>query len=59
MKIWDANSFEVLQRLENTEKVGHRHSVNKLLWLSGNDILLSAGDDRSIVAWELQNAALL
>ena len=59
VKIWDANSFEVLQRLENTEKEGHRHSINKLLWLSEIDILLSAGDDRSIVAWELQNAAML
>lgn len=59
VKIWDSNSFDVLQRLENTEKEGHRHSINKLLWLQGSDILLSAGDDRSILSWELQKAALL
>ena len=59
VKIWNASNFTVEQRLENTEKEGHRHSVNKVLWLPDSDLLLSAGDDRSILAWDFQKEAMV
>ena len=34
-------------------KGGHRHSVNTLLWLPTDKILVSAGDDRMIKLWSI------
>jgi WD repeat-containing protein 61 len=51
VKIWDAETFEVLVRLDKEKFQGHLNSVNKVLWME-NNILLSCGDDRSILAWE-------
>lgn len=48
VKLWDAGSFDPVQRLEARDG-GHRHSVNALLWCA--DRLISAGDDRSVIAW--------
>jgi WD repeat-containing protein 61 len=51
VKIWNAETFEVLLRLDKEKFQGHLNSVNKVLWME-NGILLSCGDDRSILAWE-------
>lgn len=47
-KLWDARSMEPLARLDRPAG-GHTHSVNTLLWCGG--MLLTAGDDRHILAW--------
>lgn len=51
VKIWETNSWSVLERLEGNDGKGHINSVNKLLWLS-DGTLLSAGDDRAVQAWK-------
>lgn len=51
VKIWDYNSFSVLERLEGNDGKGHINSVNKLLWLE-DGTLLSAGDDRAVQSWK-------
>lgn len=59
-KLWDANSFDPLRRLDRNHG-GHGYSVNTLLWM-GDGVLLTASDDRSIVAWTVggqRSAALL
>ncbi|HEX2618125.1 MAG TPA: hypothetical protein VHL57_11325 [Flavobacteriales bacterium] len=48
VKLWDANTFDPLVRLDR-QAGGHAHSVNALLWLGG--VLLSASDDKHVVAW--------
>ncbi len=50
VKLWDAASFDPVDRFEMKAK-GHTHSVNDLLWMRDGDVLLSAGDDRTIRAW--------
>ena len=52
IKIWDANTFELLKVLEVIRDKGHVNSVNALLWHPYQELLLSAGDDRSIIIWE-------
>lgn len=47
-KRWAADTFDVLQRLDRTAG-GHTHSVNALAWLG--DVLLTAGDDKRVIAW--------
>ena len=50
LKIWDANTNQVIQRIEHSND-GHSNSVNTLLWMD-NNTLISAGDDRSINIWK-------
>lgn len=47
-KVWDARDLAPLQRLDRSSG-GHTHSVNACLWLG--DTLLTASDDRRILAW--------
>jgi WD40 repeat protein len=50
IKIWNANTFEVLTRVNKENFEGHTHSVNKLFW---NKYLISASDDRKVMVWDL------
>nr|MDQ3100792.1 hypothetical protein [Bacteroidota bacterium] len=50
IKIWNANSFEPLHRLDRVAG-GHTHSVNSILWI--DDLLISASDDRTLIAWPI------
>lgn len=51
-KLWDANNFDFLHRIDRENSDAHSHSVNKVLWLT-NEMLLTAGDDRKIVRFEI------
>jgi WD40 repeat protein len=53
IKIWNAETFEVLARINKEKYDGHLNSVNKLLWTSYNDYLISAGDDRAVMVWKI------
>jgi len=54
LKIWDANTFDVLDRLDKKSHNAHINSVNKALWHPYKDYLISASDDRSIMIWDVQ-----
>jgi WD40 repeat protein len=47
-KLWDADTLDPVMRLDRPAG-GHQHSVNTVCWLGR--VLLTAGDDRTIVAW--------
>ncbi len=49
-KLWNADNFDILQKLDR-HRGGHGYSVNTLLWI-GNDMLITGGDDKAVVAWE-------
>lgn len=53
IKLWDPTRFEVLFRIEKELSGSHAYSVNQIYWnkLSGN--LISTGDDRQVMVWEL------
>lgn len=51
-KVWDAADASFLFRLDKEKFNGHLNSVNSVLWLDDN-MLVSAGDDRSIAVWEI------
>lgn len=54
IKIWDAETFELRRVLDKEKDNGHINSVNKLLWNEGQQLLISTGDDRSIMGWQIQ-----
>lgn len=51
IKIWNAENFKLLKVIDKVRNEGHSHSVNKLLWTSFNDQLVSCGDDKLIMSW--------
>lgn len=51
IKLWDAENFNVLQRISLPGFLSHTHSVNKLLWKENT--LISVGDDRKIMLWSV------
>ncbi len=56
IKIWDIENFNLLHRIDLEKNEGHKNSVNKLIWNDKTGQLISAGDDRNIMIWDLVNA---
>ena len=52
IKIWDADTFRLLKVVDRARHAGHGTSVNRLLWTSYEQQLLSASDDRTISVWQ-------
>lgn len=57
IKLWDAENFK-LYKILNLKKVGtgHTHSVNKIIWSNDGKHLISTGDDRKVMIWELNSS---
>ena len=53
IRIWDDSSFEIIKSID-IHKGGHVHSVNSALWIPSENCLLTAGDDRVIKRWYIQ-----
>ncbi|MDN4166514.1 cytochrome D1 domain-containing protein [Cytophagales bacterium LB-30] len=53
IKLWDARSFALLKVIDKARHAGHGTSVNKLLWTSTDNLLVSCSDDRTISIWDL------
>lgn len=56
IKLWDAHNFRLLKVLDKHRHAGHGNSVNKLLWMNYQDLLVTCSDDRSISVWEINFA---
>lgn len=54
IKVWDALNFKLLKVIDKARHAGHGTSVNKLLWTSYQDYLISASDDHSISVWDVR-----
>jgi len=53
IKIWDAKTYQILKRITKENFEAHTHSVNKLIWSSFHNYLVSAGDDRMVMIREV------
>lgn len=53
IKIWDSATFDEPLRIDRKGYEGHMNSVNAIFWLKHRHLLISAGDDRVINAWEI------
>lgn len=54
VKIWNIKTFEMVLRIDLQHFNGHLNSVNRLLWSSFENRLLSTGDDRTAMAWDIK-----
>ncbi len=53
VKVWSADDLALLKVIDKARHAGHGTSVNKLLWSSFNNQLVSASDDRTISIWDV------
>ena len=54
IKIWDAENFNLLKVIDFEKFGGHINSVNKLFWSNWNNCLISCGDDRAVLVWDIK-----
>ncbi len=54
IKIWSAESFKLLKIIDRGRHAGHGTSINKLLWTSFENQLVSCSDDRMISVWHIE-----
>ena len=54
IKIWDTVSFELIKVINKEKFQSHKSSINKLLWSTYKNQLISSGDDRNIMVWEVK-----
>jgi WD40 repeat protein len=53
IKVWDAEKLKLLKVIDKARHAGHGTSVNKVLWTSYHDQVVSASDDRTISIWNI------
>jgi WD40 repeat protein len=53
IKVWDSEKLKLLKVIDRARHAGHGTSVNKVLWTSYQNQLLSASDDRTISVWNI------
>jgi WD40 repeat protein len=53
IKIWDAQTYQLLKVIDFARNKGHVNSVNKCLWIDENK-LISCGDDKAIMIWQIE-----
>ena len=53
VKIWDAKTYQILNRITKLNFEAHTHSVNKLIWSTYRNYLVSVGDDKMVMIREV------
>ena len=53
IKLWQKDHLTPVSRISKENFNGHTHSVNALIWHRQRNKLISAGDDRQIIVWDL------
>ena len=53
VKIWETDGLKLCKVLDATRHGGHKNSVNKLIWSSFDDLLVSASDDKNLSVWKI------
>jgi WD40 repeat protein len=53
VKVWELDEVRLLKVIDKARHAGHGTSVNKVLWTSFHEQLLSASDDRTISVWNI------
>ncbi len=54
LKVWESDTLKLRKVLDATRHGGHKNSVNKLIWSSFDDLLVSASDDKNLSIWKIQ-----
>jgi WD40 repeat protein len=53
IKVWDSKTMSLLKVIDRSRHLGHTSSVNKVFWTDHANMLISCGDDKNIIVWDL------
>jgi len=53
IKVWETGTMTLLKVIDQSRHAGHTNSVNKVLWTRHHNLLISCGDDKNIIVWDL------
>ena len=53
LKIWDAETFDLLKVIDKARNEAHVTSINKVLWINDTQ-LLTGSDDKQIMHWNVE-----
>lgn len=53
IKVWDAEDHKLLKVIDKARYAGHGTSINKVVWSTYNQSIISVSDDRSISIWKV------
>ena len=53
IKVWSLEELRLLKVIDRARHAGHGTSVNKVLWSSHQDQIISASDDRTLSVWNI------
>lgn len=53
IKLWNTIDFSFLMRIDHATHEGHQRSVNSLYWSDYQNLLVSTGDDRIVMLWDI------
>lgn len=53
LKVWNFEELKLIKVIDRSRHAGHATSVNKVLWSTWNNQLVSASDDRTISIWNI------
>jgi WD40 repeat protein len=53
LKVWNFEELKLIKVIDRGRHAGHGTSINKVLWTSYQDQLVSASDDRSVAVWNI------
>jgi WD40 repeat protein len=53
LKVWNFEELRLLKVIDRARHAGHGTSVNKVLWTSHHDQVVSASDDRTLSVWNI------
>ncbi len=54
IKVWDAETHRLLKVIDKARYAGHGTSINKVLWSTYNQSIVSISDDRTISIWQVE-----
>jgi WD40 repeat protein len=56
IKLWDYKKRKLLKVIDKARHAGHGTSVNKLLWTTFNNYIVSCSDDRTLSVWDINQS---
>lgn len=54
IKVWDTQEQKLLKVIDKARNAGHGTSINKVIWSTYNQDVISVSDDRTISIWNLE-----
>lgn len=52
-KLWNSHTFDLLKVVDYERNLAHRHSINRIKWLTADNSIITCSDDRRVIRWDV------